>query len=601
MHPSHPGTGIRPRSHAHPFRHIATATALALVGGLPAAATATADPANPVTHSAPRAALGLNPIGTYETGVFDKSAAEIVTYHAATKRVFTVNAAAAVVDVLDVRRPSNPTKLFDLQTVGVTADDGSVIGDGASANSVSIRPDGLGVIAVQNPVTTDPGWLVFFDARARAGTILGAVRTGALPDMVTVSPDGRYAVVANEGEPADDYSADPEGSVGVVELPRRVAAPKQRSVRIADFRAFDRRPPKGVRLFGLPGPDGSWLRPSRNLEPEYVTVSGSTAYVTLQEANALAVVDLPRAKVTRVLPLGTKDHGLPRNALDPSDRDDAINIRTVPGLRGMYMPDTIASYRVRGTTYLVTANEGDAREWGDYVEPIRIKDLGKDGVPPICPDSPLASLAGDADLGRLNVSREEGLSHDGSCYQNLYSFGARSFSIWTTDGRLIYDSGSELERITAAAAPGYFNSGHDNTTFDNRSDDKGPEPEAVTIGEVNGRTYAFIGFERVGGVAVYDVTDPRRSSFVTYLNNRDFNVTDAENNLSAAGDLGPESIAFIPAKESPTRRALIAVGNEVSGTTTLMDITRTRHDRHCRPLSGHRNTGKHPWQRSGHR
>lgn len=603
MNPSSPGKRAGRRPHAHHVRRLATAATLGLVGAglavtLPALA---AGPASPITHSAPRAPLALNPIGTYETGVFDKSAAEIVAYHAATKRLFTVNAAAAIVEVLDVRRPSDPTKLFDLQTVGVTSDDGSVIGDGASANSVAVRPDGLGVIAVQNPVKTEPGWLVFFDARSRSGQALGAVRVGALPDMVTVSPDGRFAVVANEGEPADDYSADPEGSVGVVELPRRVAAPKQRAVRIADFRAYDRQPPKGVRLFGLPGPDGSWLLPSRNLEPEYVTVSGSTAYVSLQEANAIATVDLTRAKVTKIMPLGTKDHGLPQNALDPSDRDGAINIRTFPGLKGMYQPDTIASYRVRGTTYLVTANEGDAREWGDYVEPVRVKDLGKDGVPPICADSPLASLTGDADLGRLNVTRADGLRSDGSCYENLYSFGARSFSIWTTDGRLVFDSGSDLERITAAAAPEYFNAGHNNTTFDNRSDDKGPEPEAVTIGEVDGRTYAFIGLERVSGVAVYDITDPRKPTYVTYVNNRDFSVTDPEKNLSAAGDLGPESIAFIPAKESPTRRALIAVGNEVSGTTTLMDIRPTRSDRPCLPWwrDGHPWTA--PWSRHGHR
>ncbi len=574
--------------HTRPVRRATTAAVLVALGAgmtQPLSANA-ANVANPIVHSAPKAAIGLNPIGTYETGVFDKGASEIVAYFAAKKRLYKVNAAAAVVEVLDVSRPASPAKITDLQTVGVTADDGSVIGDGASANSVAVRPDGLGVVAVQNPVKTEPGWLVFFDARDSSGRALGAVRVGALPDMVTVSPDGDYAVVANEGEPADDYSADPEGTVGIVTLPRRVGAPRQAAVRLAGFTAFDRNPPKGVRSFGLPGPDGSWLLPSRNWEPEYVTITGSTAYVTLQEANAIASVDLKRAKVAKVMPLGYKDHGLEQNALDPSDRDGSADIRTVPGLRGFYMPDTIASYRVRGTTYLVTANEGDAREWGDYAEPIRVKDLGKKGVPPICATSPLAARTADADLGRLNVTREDGLSADGSCYEHLYAFGGRSFSIWTTDGRLVADSGSDIERITAAAIPGNFNANHTSPQFDSRSDDKGPEPEAVTVGEVDGRSYAFVGLERIGGVMAFDVSDPRRPTFVTYLNNRDFSVTDPEDNLSASGDLGPESVVFIPAKDSPTRRPLLAVGNEVSGTTTLLGVDRTRRAT-CRPLPRH--------------
>lgn len=592
MNPSPAGAPAVSRPQAR-TRRRATAAAVALAGGILIAAPGVhgANPANPVRHSAQNAALSLSPVGTYETGIFDQGASEIVSYYAAKKRLYKVNAAQAVVEVLDVSRPATPKKLFDLQTVGVVSADGSVVEAGASANSVTVRPDGLGVVAVENPVKTEPGWLVFFNANAGSGEALGAVRVGALPDNVVVSGDGRTAVVANEGEPADDYSADPEGSVGVVDLPRKIAAPRQSAVRLAGFGAFDGRAPKGVRLFGRPGPDGSWLLPSRNLEPEYVTVSGRTAYVTLQEGNAIAVVDLNRARVTRLLPLGSKDNGLERNALDTSDRDGGINLRTATGLRSLYMPDTITSYTVRGTTYLVTANEGDAREWGDYVEPVRVKDLGKDGVPPICADSPLAGRTADADLGRLNVTRADGLRADGSCYETLYAFGGRSFSIWTTNGKLVYDSGSDIERITATAAPSYFNTGHDNSTLDNRSDDKGPEPEAVTIGDVGKRTYAFIGLERVGGVVAYDVTRPSAPTFVTYLNNRDFSVTDPEANLSAAGDLGPESIAFIAAKDSPTRRPLLAVGNEVSGTTTLIDVART--------TTGCRHHGHRSWHRHG--
>jgi hypothetical protein len=376
-------------------------------------------------------------------------------------------------------------------------------------------------------------------------------------------------VVANEGEPADDYSVDPEGSVSVIDVPRKVRAPGQKSVRTADFHRFEHKVPAGVRVFG---PTVIEQFPvSANLEPEYVTVEshGRTAYVALQEANAIAVVDLRSARVTALNPLGSKDHSTPGNGIDTSDRDDAINIREVP-VSGLYLPDGIKSYTSRGRTYLVTANEGDAREWGDYAEPARVKDLGDDGLPPLCADVFDESVTEDEDLGRLNVSTASGLRADGSCYERLYSFGGRSFSIWTTDGRQVFDSGDDFERITAAANPEFFNSNHTESTFDGRSDYKGPEPENLAIGEIDGRTYAFIGFERVGGVAMYDITDPRHARFVAYENNRDFaeSVEDG-GDLAKAGDLGPEGVTFIPSKNGP----MVAVANEVSGTTTLFRVT----------------------------
>lgn len=557
-------------------RGAVVVAALAVTAALPAALPAAAVVDEPVTLSAPGAAVGLSPIGTHETGVFDESAAEIVAFHARSQRVFTVNADAGAVDVLDVSDPTSPTKVAAFVAEGAVSGDGSVVPAGASANSLSVREDGLGVVAVQSPVKTDDGWLVFFDATATAPVPLGAVRVGALPDMVSLSADGRWAVVANEGEPAEDFSVDPEGSVGVVALPRTVAVPAQDAVRIADFHAFEAEGalPEGVRVFG-PILDEE-RRVSTNLEPEYVTVSGATAYVSLQEANAIAVVDLPSATVTRLLPLGWKDHGADGARLDPSDRDGRIDIRTVEGLRGLYMPDTVEAFTSRGTTYLVTANEGDAREWGDYVEGARVGALGRNGLPPVCADSPLAGLTGNADLGRLNVTLEDGLRADGSCYENLYSFGARSFAIWTTDGELVFDSGDQLEQITAQAVPAAFNSTHSATNLEGRSDDKGPEPEGLTIGEVRGRTYAFVGFERVGGVVVYDVTVPSRASFVTYVNNRDFSVSvedDGVASLGAAGDLGPEGLTFVPQHRSPSGSPLLVVGSEVSGTTTLFEVT----------------------------
>ncbi|MGC5171781.1 choice-of-anchor I family protein [Microbacterium sp. DT81.1] len=555
-----------------PRRSVLAAASLAACGALVAApltAASAAIVADPIIYSADDAALELEPIGTFESGLFDQSGAEIVVPYG--DRLFVVNAQAGSVDVLDYSDPADIVKEFQISSDGV-------------ANSVAVRADGLGVIAFEAPVKTDPGHLVFFDANApdAASASLGGVTVGALPDMVSISADGSYAVVANEGEPAEDFSIDPEGSVSIVSLPDldELTAPMQTDVRTADFHAFEGEAlPEGVRVFG-PTPHGDDLPVSRNLEPEYITIDGDTAYAALQEANAVAVLDLGTAAVTDILPLGFKDHGVPGNGLDASDRDPngapTINIETYPGLHGVYMPDGLQSYAVDGETYLVTANEGDAREWGDYVEPSRVKDLEEDGYGPVCDN--LEAYTPDAALGRLNVTRELGFDEAEGCYDELYAFGGRSFSIWSTDGQQVFDSGDAFERIIAAANPGFFNSNHTASNLEGRSDDKGPEPESLTIGTLSGRSYAFIGFERVGGIAVFDITEPATSRFVTYIGNRDFSVSveDADDPaavLSGAGDLGPEGLVFIPAESSVTGTPLLAVANEVSGTTTLFSIT----------------------------
>ena len=42
--------------------------------------------------------------------------------------------------------------------------------------------------------------------------------------------------------------------------------------------------------------------------------------------------------------------------------------------------------------------------------------------------------------------------------------------------------------------------------------------------------------------------------------------------LATAGDLGPEGLVFIPAAQSPNGRPLLVVGNEVSGTTAVLQL-----------------------------
>ncbi|AJE33571.1 alkaline phosphatase [Corynebacterium humireducens NBRC 106098 = DSM 45392] len=518
---------------------------------------------NPVVHSAPGAALSLAPIGTYETGIFDRSAAEIVTYHAASQRVLTVNAQSGQIDVLDISDPTEPVKVASV--------DG---GPGTTINSVDVRADGLAVATVEPATKTDAGTLLFFDAAAEQPVALGEVAVGALPDMVTITADGAYALVANEGEPAEDYSVDPEGSVSVVSLPETVTAATDADVRTADFRAYNAPGalPEGVRVFG---PEGTESTVAQNLEPEYITVQGGTAYVSLQENNALAVVDIETATVTDILPLGTVDHSVV--PLDVSDRDDQINITTWP-VKGHLMPDSIASYEVGGVTYIVTANEGDARDWEGYSEEARVKHFGDAdrGIAPLCEDfngmtaEEIADLQKDENLGRLTVTTADGYNEERGCYEEIYSFGARGFSIVDENGERVFNSDDQFERITALASPENFNSNHKEANLEGRSDDKGPEPEGVTLGEIDGRTYAFIGLERIGGIMVYDVTDPARATFVTYVNNRDFT---APADSPQAGDLGAEGLVFIPAVDSPNGENLVVVGNEVSGTTTIFEIT----------------------------
>ncbi|EMR00544.1 choice-of-anchor I family protein [Paeniglutamicibacter gangotriensis] len=549
-------------------RASAAIAALAVAGSAFYASSAAASIVpDPITYSAKGAGLELAAVGSYETGTFDESAAEIVTYHAASQRLFVVNAQAGAVDVLDIADPTKPVRLYTISGKGI-------------ANSVAVRADGLGTIALESSTKTDAGSLLFFDATSETATPLGSLTVGALPDMVSISADGSYAVVANEGEPSADFKIDPEGSISIVTLPAALAAPAQSAVKTATFHEFEeggsKKLPAEVRVFG-PTPHGDDKPVSRNLEPEYVAIDGTTAYAALQEANAVAEIDLPSATVTAIRSLGFKDHSQAGNGLDASDKDGKIDIRTFEGLKGTYMPDGINAYTSGSTTYLVTANEGDAREFGDYEEGARVKDLVSDGLAPICEDSLAAGLAKDSDLGRLNISTASGLNEAGECYEELVAFGSRSFSIWGTDGKQVFDSGDDFETITAAANPAFFNSNHSESNLEGRSDDKGPEPENLAIGTIGKSTYAFIGLERVGGVMVYDITQPTASTFVTYVNNRDFaQSVEGGGNPAAAGDLGPEGLTFIPAEGSPTGAPMLAVGNEVSGTTTLFAISGDR-------------------------
>ncbi|GJD21798.1 hypothetical protein RIVM261_067540 [Rivularia sp. IAM M-261] len=485
--------------------------------------------------------IKLTEIGKYTTGVFNQGAAEISAYDSVSKRLFVVNAQTATIDILDLSDPTSPAKISQI----------AVGSFGAVANSVTAK-NGIIAVAVEAVDKTNPGKVVFYDTN---GTYLKDVQVGSLPDMLTFTPDGSKVLVANEGEPG---IVDPDGSVSIIDLSGGVNNLTQANVTTASFASFNGLEAQlradGVRIF-------SGKTAAQDLEPEYIAVSpdGQKAYVTLQENNTVAVIDIATATVTALQPLGLKDHSLVGNGLDASDRDNAININTWP-VFGMYMPDAIATFSANGQTYYVTANEGD-----DRGENRSVRNLTLD--PTAFPDA--STLRLDQNLGRLSVSSIDGDTDGDGDYDKLYAYGTRSFSVWDSQGNLVYDSGDDFEQITAQQFAANFNASNDNNTFDNRSDNKGPEPEGIVVGQVGDRTYSFIGLERIGGVMVYDVTNPNSPQFVQYLNNRDFSQNVQ---LPGAGDLGPEGLTFISAADSPTGLPLLVVTNEISGSTTTYAI-----------------------------
>lgn len=510
----------------------------------------------------PPVGLELEKIGGY-AHAGGASSAEITAFDPISQRLFVVNGALASIDVLDFSHPEAPTLITSIPA--------STFGAGlAAVNSVAVH-NGIVALAIEANPKTAPGVVAWL--RASDLQPLGSDTVGALPDMLTFTPDGRTLLVANEGEP-DSYnqpaSQDPEGSISVIRLGKLKpdATRIERTVLSADFRAFNgevqRLRAAGVRIYG---PNASV---AQDLEPEYITVSddGRTAWVTLQENNAIAVLDVRNARITDIKPLGFKNHNVAGMGMDPSDRDGAIKIGPVP-VKGMYLPDAIASFQAKGRTWLITANEGDARaDWPGFNEETRVAQHCAAGLDPTV-FSDAANLIKDASLGRLRITTSPnggstGKNAQGLCTE-LYSFGGRSFSIWSSDVQRVADSGEDFERLTTSLPNVAFNASNDNNTLESRSASKGPEPEGVTVARFGPRTFAFIGLERVGGVAVYDVSEPNKPRQVSYLNTR----------TGTGGDRGPEGLTYIAADDSPTGEPLLVVGHESSGTTAVYRIRPT--------------------------
>jgi hypothetical protein len=496
----------------------------------------------------PSNALALNLLASFSNTVSGSNSAEIVAHDPTTQRLYIANSLGAKVDIINFVNPSAPTLISSINITPY-----------GNINSVAVR-NGIVACAVENIVPQDTGKIVFFD---KDGNFLNQVKAGAMPDMICFNHAGTRVLTPNEGEPNAAYTNDPDGSITVVDISGGIAGLTQANVTQINFTAYNGQEStlraQGIRIYG-----GSSPTSSKDFEPEYIAVSkdDTKAWVTLQENNAIVEINLTTNTITAIRALGTKNHSLLNNGFDVSNLTKKINIANFP-VKGFYLPDAIASYTVGGINYLITANEGDTRAYSGFTEETRVRSVTLD--PTKFPNS--SELKNDYVLGRLTITDKFGDNEPDGDIDTIYSIGARSFSIWNgVTGQLVYDSGDDLEQITASNSFSVMfnasNGGSPNPK--DRSDDKGPEPEGVAIGVIGANTYAFIALERIGGVMVYDVTVPNSPVYVTYVNNRSF--------ATNGPDRGSEGIIFIPQSESPNGQHLVIAANETSSTLSIWGI-----------------------------
>ena len=454
-------------------------------------------------------------------------AAEITAFDPSTDRLFAVNNSYILnkIDVIDI---SNPALISVIHSI-------SMVPYGGYVNSVAVS-NGKLAAAVESTDKQAAGKIIVFNTSTYAE--IKSINVGALPDMVTFTNDGNYIISANEGEPSDNYVNDPEGSVSIIKV-------SDYSVKTINFSTFENQltalTAKGFRIFG-PGKNFN-----KDIEPEYITVSddNTTAYVTLQENNAIAEIDIVTGIVKKIMPLGFKDYSLEANAIDASDKDSKVAFTTYNKVFGMYMPDAIAYYNYNGKPYLFTANEGDSREYTAFIEMKRAGTVTFD--PTNFPTA--ATLKTDANLGRLNITTTLGDTDGDGDFDALYSLGARSFSVWDANtGAQVFDSKNELDKKANELK----------IYDDGRSDDKGVEPESIAIGRVGSKTIAVVGMERADAFAIYDITTPTAPVFIK---------------MYKTGD-APEGIIFIPASKSPINQSLIVISSENDGLVKIYKSTK---------------------------
>lgn len=523
-------------------------------------------------ESTPQATL----VGRYahNVGAF---VSEIVAYHAASQSVFitvdTANSPASFQRIslrnLSSTALANPTTASNLESGAITSvsahvNDSSFTAGGVQTLAIS---GNLLAIAVQATPKTDPGVIAFYRLDAQGNTTyIKKVTVGSLPDGMAFTPDGSKLVVANEGELSATFSTDgidPVGSISIIAIANGTPANTATTLDFSDFNTGQSRAselPTDVRI----GRAGASV--AQDMEPEYVSISSDNtkAYVTLQENNAVAVVDLATNRIERIFAMGYKNHGLASNSLAPSDKVSAtapFALKSYANLLGINMPDGIATFSVNGTPYFITANEGDDRD--DFL-PSGQKETQRVGHSSIVLNStafPSATnLKTETELGRLTIFSTMGRNSSNE-FEKLYTLGGRSFTIYNaTTGAQVFDSANDVEQRAYNNLPlALLNKDQ----VLGRLDNKGPEPESVVVGQVKGKTYAFVALERTSAILMYDLSNPAAPKFIQWLQN----TTDMAN-----GDISPEGLSFVPAAQSPTGNAMLIAGYEVSGTVAVWEI-----------------------------
>lgn len=508
--------------------------------------------------------LGMEQIARYDAKMTDADGGvmEIVDYNKQTGWAYAINGKTGMLTAIPIKtlEEKSTVDLLDGNDIDVKAlvtVDGFAYGD---MTSVAVSPDGtLLAVAIQAEGYADNGVIALFTCHADGSlSFQRAIQAGVQPDMVTFTPGGTKILSANEGEPREGYGAntiDPKGSVTIIDTASKEA-------KTIDFTTYDNKREELVEAGIILKKE---TNPSVDLEPEYIACNDAYAYITLQEANAIAVLDLTSLTFTGIHSVGLEDYS--RIAVDIDKKDETYVPKTYESLRGIRMPDAISLVTIGGKDYLMTANEGDSREWGNknnglqYSNEVEVN-FGKGG------SSPTGKITAEASGVSGKVVFFDTSDYDGLAENMDYLFGGRSFTILeVTDNGLkeVFDSKNDFEVLTAQYLPEYFNCSNDDLSIDDRSGKKGPEPETVTVGTVGNKTFAFVTLERIGGVMVYDMTNPEKVSFVNYINSRDFSA-------DVAGDDSPEGLKFIPASESPTGKALLMAACEVGGTVAVYEL-----------------------------
>lgn len=500
--------------------------------------------------------LILDSISSFANGLIDSSSAEIIAFDPAVNRLYIANSIAARMDIVDFSNPSMPVILDSISIAAY-----------GNINSL-IAHDSMVVLAIENANAQLNGAVVFMDYN---GNYINQVEVGAMPDNISFNKNYTKVLTANEGEPNDDYSVDPEGSVSIIDISNGMLNLTQANVTTLSLQIFNGQDSaliaQGVRIFSTSA------SVAQDLEPEYIAVSddNTRAYVTLQENNALLSIDIVNDSILGISALGYSSYAAgSNNALDASDQSGMVLITGDLPIKGAYMPDAIAYQTIAGQGYLFTANEGDSREFGSVEDAKRIGSSTFNGTldPTAFPDAHI--LRNNKFLGRLSALKYSGDTDGDGDYDELHVMSGRSFSIWNPmTGVQVFDSKDMIEQIIAAhpVFGSIFNASNSvgTPTLKNRSDDKGPEVEGIAVHQFNGHTYVFASLERIGGVTIFNVDNPSAPYYVGYYNNRSVSNSNGP-------DLGAEGIIVIAAQDSPNGQDLVILANEVSSTVTTYQM-----------------------------